>query len=45
MSNNFETNEEVELNVNWYVFRDDATALLESFECKYYIKEDLRKAV
>ena len=25
-------------------FRDDATALLEHYGCKYYIKEDLRKA-
>ena len=25
-------------------FRDDATALLEHDGCKYYIKEDLRKA-
>ena len=25
-------------------FRDDATALLEHYGCKYYIKEDLCKA-
>ena len=38
-------NKEVERSVDWPKFRDDAIALLESFECKYYIKEDLRKAV
>ena len=30
--------------MDWPKFRDDATALLEHYRCKYYIKEDLRKA-
>ena len=34
----------VEQFVDWPKFRDDATALLEHDGCKYYIKEDLRKA-
>ena len=34
----------VEQSVNGPKFRDDATALLEHNGCKYYIKEDLRKA-
>lgn len=34
----------VEQSVDWPKFRDDATALLEHYGCKYYIKEDLRKA-
>ena len=38
-------NKEVERSVNWPKFRDDAVALLESFGCEYYIKEDLRNAV
>ena len=38
-------NKEVENNIDWPKFRDDATTLQESFESKYYIKEDLRKAV
>jgi hypothetical protein len=38
-------NKEVERNINWPQFRDNATAILDSFGSKYYIKEDLRKAV
>lgn len=38
-------NKEVERSIDWAKFRDDATALLESFGSEYYIKEDLRKAV
>ena len=38
-------NKEVERSINWPQFRDDTTALLDSFRSKYYIKEDLRKAV
>ena len=37
-------NQAVEQSVDWPKFRDDATALLEHYGCKYYIKEDLRKA-
>ena len=37
-------NQAVEQSVDWPKFRDDATALLEHCGCKYYIKEDLRKA-
>ena len=37
-------NKAVEQSVGWPKFRDDATALLEHYGCKYYIKEDLRKA-
>ena len=37
-------NKAVEQSVNWPRFRDDATALFEHDGCKYYIKEDLRKA-
>ena len=37
-------NKAVEQFVDWPKFRDDATALLEHYGCKYYIKEDLRKA-
>ena len=37
-------NKEVEQKVDWPKFRGDATALLERYGCKYYIKEDLRKA-
>ena len=37
-------NKAVEQSVDWPKFRDDATALLERYGCKYYIKEDLRKA-
>ena len=37
-------NKTVEQSVDWPKFRDDATALLEHYGCKYYIKEDLRKA-
>ena len=37
-------NKAVEQSVDWLKFRDDATALLEHYGCKYYIKEDLRKA-
>ena len=37
-------NKTVEQSVDWSKFRDDATALLERCGCKYYIKEDLRKA-
>ena len=38
-------NKEVEHSINWPQFRDNATALLNSFGSRYYIKEDLRKAV
>ena len=38
-------NKEVERNIDWPKFRDSAVALLNSFGSKYYIKEDLRKAV
>ena len=38
-------NKEVERSIDWPQFRDDTTALLDSFGSKYYIKEDLRKAV
>ena len=37
-------NKAVEQSVDWPKFRDNATALLEHYGCKYYIKEDLRKA-
>ena len=37
-------NKAVEQSVDWPKFHDDATALLEHYGCKYYIKEDLRKA-
>ena len=37
-------NKAVEQSVDWPKFRADATALLEHYGCKYYIKEDLRKA-
>ena len=37
-------NKAVGQSVNWPKFRDNATALLEHYCCKYYIKEDLRKA-
>ena len=37
-------NKAVEQSVVCPKFRDDATALLEHYGCKYYIKEDLRKA-
>lgn len=37
-------NKEVERNIDWPQFRDNATALLGSFGSKYYIKEDLRNA-
>ena len=37
-------NKEVERNIDWPKFRDDATALLESFGSEYYIKEDLKRA-
>ena len=37
-------NKAVEQSVDGPKFRDDATALLEHYGCKYYIKEDLRKA-
>ena len=37
-------NKAVEQSVDWPKFRDDATALLEHYGCKYYLKEDLRKA-
>ena len=37
-------NKAVEQSVDWPKFRDDATAFLERHGCKYYIKEDLRKA-
>lgn len=38
-------NKEVERSINWPRFRDNAIALLDSYGSKYYIKEDLRKAV
>ena len=38
-------NKEVERIINWPKFRDNATVLLDSFGSRYYIKEDLRKAV
>lgn len=38
-------NKEVERSIDWPQFRDDATALLDSFGSRYYIKEDLRKAM
>ena len=38
-------NKEVERSIDWPHFRDNATALLDSFGSRYYIKEDLRKAV
>ena len=37
-------NKAVEQSVNWSKFRDDATALLDHYGCKDYIKEDMRKA-
>ena len=37
-------NKAVEQSVVWPKFRDDATALLEHYGCKHYIKENLRKA-
>ena len=37
-------NKAVEQSVDWPKFRNAATALLEHDGCKYYIKEDLRKA-
>ena len=37
-------NKAVEQSVDWPKFRDDAIAFLEHYGCKYYIKEDLRKA-
>ena len=41
----FDHNKEVERSINWPQFRDNAIALLDSFGSRYYIKEDLRKAV
>jgi DNA repair photolyase len=38
-------NKEVERGIDWPKFREDAVALLESYGCEYYIKEDLLKAV
>ena len=37
-------NKAFEQFVDWPKFRNDATALLEHNGCKYYIKDDLRKA-
>lgn len=37
-------NKAVESSIDWPKFREDVTELLESLGCKYYIKEDLRKA-
>ncbi len=37
-------NKEIESKIDWVKFRGDATALLNQYECDYYIKEDLRKA-
>ena len=37
-------NQAVEQSALGPKFRDDATALLEHYGCKHYIKEDLRKA-
>jgi DNA repair photolyase len=36
---------DIEQSINWTRFREDAISLLTSFNCKYYIKEDLRNAV
>ena len=36
-------NKAVEQSVDWPRFRAAATALLEHYGCKYYIKENLRK--
>ena len=38
-------NKTVESMIDWPKFREDAISLLESFGSKYYIKDDLRKAV
>jgi DNA repair photolyase len=38
-------NKAIEQSINWPQFREDATKLLDSLGCKYYIKEDLRNAV
>ena len=38
-------NKEVEQRIDWPKFRDEAIVLLESFGSKYYIKEDLRRAM
>ena len=38
-------NREIEQSVDWPKFREDAVVLLESYGSKFYIKEDLRKAV
>ena len=40
----FNHNKAVEQSVDWPRFDDAATTLLEHYGCKYYIKEDLRKA-
>ena len=40
----FNHNKAVEQSVDCPKFRNDATSLLEHDGCKYYIKEDLRKA-
>lgn len=37
-------NKEVERSVDWKKFLRDAVELLELYGCKYYIKEDLRRA-
>ncbi len=37
-------NKEVEKSIDWAKFREDVTDLLDSYGCKYYIKEDLRRA-
>ena len=38
-------NKSIEQSINWTRFREDVVSLLTSFNCKYYIKEDLRNAV
>ena len=38
-------NKEVERSIDWPRSRDSAITLLESFGSKYYIKEDLKRAV
>ena len=38
-------NKAVESRIDWPKFREDAVSLLDSFGCRYYIKEDLRKAI
>ena len=37
-------NKEIESKIDWVKFRSDVIALLNLYECDYYIKEDLQKA-